>query len=278
MNQGSTQLQTMVAESGLEQTKAQMILAQFTGYFQMAAEWEAKAKVIVVTSIDQKAEMKMARTGRLFLKEKRIAIEKTRKQLKEQALREGKAIDGISNVLKALIAPIEIYLGDQERFAEVERKRLADELQAEEDRKADAERFEAELAMEQERIEKEKAETEARIERERVAAEEQARIEKENQKLRDEARRREESDRRDREAAEAEKRRVDAEHEQELAAERHKAECERREAAERERAVREDAQSKADAERAERARLEEILKNTVKCPHCGESFVLGGGK
>jgi hypothetical protein len=39
--------------------------------------------------------------------------------LKEQALREGKAVDGIANVLKALIVPLEEHLDKQERFVEI---------------------------------------------------------------------------------------------------------------------------------------------------------------
>ena len=84
------------------------MLDNFSDYFKIAAEWEQKAKTIKVVDETQKADMEMARVGRLFLREKRIAIEKKRKELKEQSLREGKAIDGIANVLKAVIVPIEV--------------------------------------------------------------------------------------------------------------------------------------------------------------------------
>jgi len=110
------QLSVIVKESGLEKTKAQVLLDNFSRYFQLAADWEKKAKTIVITDASQTAEMQMARTGRLFLRQKRIVIEKTRKDLKEQSLREGKAIDGIANILKALIIPIEEYLEKQEKF------------------------------------------------------------------------------------------------------------------------------------------------------------------
>lgn len=113
-----TRLTRIVQESGLEKTKAQVLLDNFSNYFNLAAEWEIKAKSIVITDVSQKHEMKMAREGRLELKQKRIEVEKTRKILKEQSLREGKAIDGIANVLKAVIEPIEQYLEVQEKFAE----------------------------------------------------------------------------------------------------------------------------------------------------------------
>src|SRR3990167_460476 len=125
------QLAVIVRESQLEPTKAKYILEKFTEYFDMADEWTIKAKVIVVTKPEQKAEMEMARTGRLFLKEKRVAVEKARKELKEQALREGKAIDGIANVLKALIVPIEEYLEQQERFVEIQKEKKEAETRLE---------------------------------------------------------------------------------------------------------------------------------------------------
>ena len=122
----SNPLEKLVAESGLAPAKGQYILTQFQDYFKIAAEWEHLAKSINVTSADQVEDMKMAREGRLFLKAKRIAVENTRKELKEQSLREGKAIDGIANVLKAVLTPIEEYLDSQEHFVEnQELKRVA---------------------------------------------------------------------------------------------------------------------------------------------------------
>src|SRR3990167_796976 len=175
------QLAVIVKESGLEPSKAAYILENFQSYFEIAAEWEVKAKTLIVTNPYQKAEMEQAREGRLFLREKRIAIENSRKKLKEEALREGKAIDGIANVLKALIVPIEEYLDTQEHFVEIEAKN-----------KEDAHRAEIERRMEEERIAKEKEDAKRseklRIENERLkkeaaekdknAAEERAKQEK----------------------------------------------------------------------------------------------------
>jgi hypothetical protein len=145
------QLEIVVRESGLEQTKAQVILSKFQDYFALAADWENKAKTLIVSSVEQKAEMQMARAGRLFLRDKRLQVEKTRKELKEQALREGKAIDGIANVLKALIEPIESYLEKQERFVEIK--------QAEE---AEQRRIEGERLLQEQEAARAKAEAEER--------------------------------------------------------------------------------------------------------------------
>ncbi len=138
------------------------------------------AKTLVVTNEIQTVIMKL---GRLHLPEKRLAIERTRKELKEQSLREGKAIDGIANVLQALIIPIEEYLGQQENFVQIR----------------EAERAEAK------RIEDERLAEEARIAAEKAEAEERIRIRLENERLRAEAEVREKVLKAEREAAEAAK-------------------------------------------------------------------------
>jgi len=239
-------LQVIVQESGIEETKAQYLLDNFQEYFAIAADWETKAKAIVVTDESQVAEMKMAREGRLFLRQKRIAVEKARKQLKEQALREGKAIDGIANVLKALIVPIEEYLDEQEHFVEIKQ-------QAEEE----ARRLEAEKALR----EKEEAERKAK-------EEEQKRIVAENERLRKEteARQRQlekeraEADeriRKEREAADAKIRKEREAAEAKLAEERRIAE----------------AKAKKEREELEKKLAEERrLASMVTCPACGHVF------
>lgn len=112
------QLITLINENGLDKTKSQVLLDNFSGYFDLAADWERKAKALVITSVEQTAEMKMAGEGRRFLKQKRVAVESTRKQLKEASLREGQTIDAIAKILKNLIEPIEKDLEEKEKFAE----------------------------------------------------------------------------------------------------------------------------------------------------------------
>ncbi len=141
------QLQIIVKDSGLPKTKAEYILEKFQHYFKMAAEWEEKIKTMVVTDVSQTTEMEMARVGRLFLREQRIKIEKSRKELKEDVLREGKVIDGIANVLKALIVPIEEHLDKQEHFVENKAKEEAERKRIEEEQKAEEERIRQEKIL-----------------------------------------------------------------------------------------------------------------------------------
>mgnify|MGYP001563404154 CR=1 FL=1 len=117
----NAEIMTIIQTSGIDKTKAQTLLDKFTGYFDVAAEWERKTKEIIVTDISQVTEMKMAREARLFLGKKRIEVEKTRKILKEESLKEGQIIDSIARILKNLIEPIERELEGKEKFAELKK-------------------------------------------------------------------------------------------------------------------------------------------------------------
>ena len=207
------ELVEIVNASGLEKTKADFILTHFQDYFKIASEWEVKSKTIKVTDASQTTEMGMAKVARKMLSQKRIDIENARKELKEQSLREGKAIDGIANVLRALIVPIEQYLKTQEDFVEIQAAKKAEE-----------DRIEAERKAEEDRIAKEKAE-----------AEERERMRLENERLKKEAEAKEK-------ALEAERRKVAEE----------KAEAERKAKAEQDRlkkeAVEMEAKHKAELE------------------------------
>jgi hypothetical protein len=255
---GNNKLDMIVRDSGLDiqSPKAKALLDQFADYFDIAADWEKKAKILVVTDAGQTAEMKMAREGRLFLREKRIAIERTRKELKEQALCEGKAIDGMANILKALIVPIEEYLEKQEKFVEIKAAEYAAQLKADAETKADADR-----------IAKEKAE-----------AGEREQIRLENERLKKEAAEREKEIAAAEQKAVAEKKKADAV----LAAEKAKAETERKRIdAEREKERQKAADEKAKAEKEHQRKqveLQTMLANIITCPHCGGKLYSDGNK
>jgi len=118
-DQKTNQIAVVAKESGLQPTKVDELLKSFAGYFGQAKELAEAAKSIVVTDESQTDLMIQARESRLKLKAIRVEVEKTRKELKEQSLREGKAIDGVSNLIKALIVPVEEHLEKQEKYAEI---------------------------------------------------------------------------------------------------------------------------------------------------------------
>lgn len=110
--------QVALAVVGLEPSSAAQLRATFDGMLGQIEKWEASAKLINVTSVDQKAEMKMARVSRLALREIRVNVEHERKRLKEDSTRRGKSIDAIANIFKGLIEPLEAHLLEQETFAD----------------------------------------------------------------------------------------------------------------------------------------------------------------
>ncbi len=151
------QLQNIVKEANLEQSKAKFILDKFQNYFEMADDWSKQARAIVVTEKLEVENIKKARELRLQIRDRRIALENTRKELKESSLRESRAIDGISNVLKALLIPIEEHLDKQENYAKHREKEAEDKRRAEIERKMEEERLakEQEDAKEKEKLKEE---------------------------------------------------------------------------------------------------------------------------
>jgi DNA repair exonuclease SbcCD ATPase subunit len=242
----ANKLATLVGESGLTSAKATILLEKFQDFFTAAATWEVRASQIVVTDASQRELMAEARNGRLELKGKRNDIERERKRLKEESLRESKAIDGIANVLKALIVPIEEHLERQERFVEIQEAARQAEIAA---ANAEAERL---------RLEEE----------EKAKAAEQERLRAENEQLKAEAEEREKAAAEERRQAEAALKSAQEETEKQARIAR---EREAKLLAEKEQAER---QTKAATEAA-RIAEEKRLAAEVTCPNCGHKFVPG---
>jgi len=127
----NNQLVQVVKNAGLEENKVDSLLKSFSTYFNEAKIIAEEAKNILVTDESQIDLMQKARENRLQLKEIRINAEKTRVTLKEQSLREGRAIDGVNNLIKALIAPVEEHLERQEKFAEMKEKARLESIYSE---------------------------------------------------------------------------------------------------------------------------------------------------
>lgn len=276
----------LTIEPGLEQDTQQSLLTAFQGFYQSADEWRAKALSIQITRPDQIREMKLARETRLALREIRIKADKRRKEMKEDSLRRGKAIDGAFNMLAHAIEPLERHLLEQEQFInrmEEERKaklkieredalrpftdvtlyQLGEMDEAtfnqllETNRLGYAARQEAAKKAEAERIERERIEAEERAKREAAEAAERARIKAENERLKAEREAAEIAARAEREAAQAEARRIAEETRKEREAIEAKAKAEREAAAaqaRKEREAREAAEAALKAKEAEEQR------------------------
>lgn len=224
--------------------EADHLVGIFNPYLEEAKGWVEQAKTINIVDENQVDDILKARELRLNLKKVRTSVENRRKELKEDSLRRGKAIDGFANILKMLIEPVEDHLEKQEKFVELQIKARKEQIES--DRKAELEKVgtdssfydlkempqatfeqllataqqtytlkkEAERKAEDDRIAKEQAEAEERIkvkaEAERLA-QEARKMEEEQAKIRAE-REQFEREKRDKEEAEArEKARLEAE-------------------------------------------------------------------
>jgi hypothetical protein len=251
---------------GLAPQTVSLITEGFGQFYQRADELRTKAASIVVTSPEDKDAIRDAREYRLALKNIRVGADKTRKAMKEDSLRLGRAIDGAYNMLEHAIKPLETYLEDQEKIAErleaerlqnLRETRLAALKEADPDHIPSGDvaayfdaHFEKVLGdvrdLRKLRQEWEQREEQERIERERKEAEERERIRLENERLKAEAAAREAEMQAERERVAKERALAEAK----AAAERRaleEAACKEREAAE----------AKAKAEAAARAKAEE---------------------
>jgi hypothetical protein len=248
----------VIQENKLEEATSKSLQDHFLPFFDQAKEWKERAEGLIVTDVNQTREMKMAREARLALREIRVNANKTRKALKEDSLRYGRAVQGVYNVIEYLIKPIEQHLYDQEKFAEIKEAERKAELKVfrEDELSAFSEfvPFGVNLSempeddynkllngarlQFQQKIEAEKKAEAERIAKEKAEAEERERIRKENERLRKEAEQRE----------------------KELAEERAKAEAERKAAEEKAKKEREAQEAILAEERAAKARLEAEIK------------------
>jgi hypothetical protein len=121
-------IDAIIKKSSMGPGQANVILSQFSKYFKTVEEWKEKALAVIVTGEEDKDSMKVAREGRLFLKNIRCTIENRRVELKEESRRRVELIDGIAKVLKEAIEPLEAHLETQEKYPEVQRIKRLNEL------------------------------------------------------------------------------------------------------------------------------------------------------
>lgn len=271
----TVEFEIVPSADGLEPTAKRSLELAFSGFFSEAAKWKSQAETIT--------DPKLARTARLEIKNLRVAAEKKRKELKEDSLRMGKAIDGANNILLAMIVPIEKSLEDIEKQEE---RRLAAELAelvrirtemllpfidpsmplpnvgAMTQEQFDAALDDAKLLTEMKAEAARKAEAE-RLEREAAEARERVRIAAENDRLKQEAEAREKVMESERKAAAAKQ----TELEEAARKERERVESESKAAAEKARKEREEIEAKAKAEReaaAETSRKERLARENAE--------------
>lgn len=123
-------LVTFINQKNVDVELRDNLIKSFQNFYDQVEEWKKKAEGIKITSIDQVREMQIARNARLAFKDLRINVDKVRKELKDEYLRKCQIIDGIAKIITDSITPIEDYLKEQEKFAEIQAQKIKDELKA----------------------------------------------------------------------------------------------------------------------------------------------------
>lgn len=193
---------TLVGEFHIGDVDARSIRSSFAPFVIEARSLVEQARGIIVTSADQKTQI--AQSAELYkrLQKLRTSADKTRKELKENSLRMGKAIDGAFNILLAGISPEENRLKAQAEFvkrqAEARRQALIVDrdaqlrgVNADPTKYALGDMTDAQFATllaektkeRDEAIERERAEREERKAQEAAAAAERQRLRQDNERL-----------------------------------------------------------------------------------------------
>jgi colicin import membrane protein len=261
----TNQLAEAISSGSLTPTSAAELLAAFQPHFNAAMVLRAESAAIIVTDATQVTEIKQARAKRLALAKIRVDAEKTRKAMKEESLKTGRAIDKVASVIESITEPEEARLLEMEKIAEraeaarkaavkASRETLLAPFQIETGyyQLADMPEEAFQSLLNSTRIAHEaKIEAARKVEADRLAAE-AARVERErvmaaeNERLRLEAIEREK-------AAQAERAKADAERK----AAEEKARKEREAIEAKARAEREKLEAQASAEREARQKIEE---------------------
>ena len=265
----------------IEKSKAEKIKATFEPMAKMLLEFEKAFKE--VTSEAEKEITKdvtiKAKRLRIDIGKVRINTEKARIAEKEEYLRAGKAIDGVSNILKWAVIDKENKLKEIEDHFELQETRRLEKLQVErvgkllkyvedaEDRNLSGMEndvwqayFTTKKKEYDDRIATEKQAEIDRIAKEKAEAAERVRIRKENELLKKEAEEKEKQRRKDAAKAEAERKALEEKARKEREASEAKLRIEREAKAKLEAELKAKAEADEKAKREERERIEAELK------------------
>jgi hypothetical protein len=112
-------LTSLIKESGLDAARSKSLLENFGNLFDLASEWKKKAAELVITDPSQTDLIAQAKDAHAVIKDKRLAVEKKHKEVKESPLRECQALDNIKRKLLELLDPIEEDLKQKKDFIKI---------------------------------------------------------------------------------------------------------------------------------------------------------------
>lgn len=153
----------------------QMELTRFSPTDAAIAELAKAYLPLTISGVDDAAGYEAVHQARMDVKGKRVEIEKTRKELKADAIAFGRKVDDAAKRLTTLLRPIESHLLQEEKAIDDEKDRIknAARLKAEEAAKAEAAAEEAERKAAQEAEEAKLREEREKLDADRKAMEEE---------------------------------------------------------------------------------------------------------
>ena len=214
-----TELAVVVEQSGIEKSKGEIISKTLGEFFRKAKEWNATIESLVINDISETGKMKMAKEGRLSLKNQRLAAKKlvddARVAVKSKMadyvledklwLKSFQMIEATFKNLESKLHEKEKYAErkEAERLAEIERGRIHElmpynefcqiefmDLKGMSDEDFKTQFDKAKKMFDLDKAEKERIENE-RIAKEKAESKERERVRLENEKLKQEAEERE---------------------------------------------------------------------------------------
>jgi hypothetical protein len=205
-----TELTVFVEKSGIEKSKGSAITESLNVFFAKAQEWDSIISGIVINDISETGKMRMAREGRLTLKNLRLDSDKVVKAKRDEIkyrmandLLEDKLWLKAGQMVEAVYKNLETKLEEKEKFAERKEQDRKEKIRNERIQKlAEYPEFDPQFTdllnisdesftqlvsglqiAKDKRIADEKAAEEARIKKEKEEAAERERIRVENEKL-----------------------------------------------------------------------------------------------
>jgi len=120
----------LAEERGLDLNRVETLMQAYGDNYAEVLQLADGFDSIVIEDVNDAAGMASARKARLAIRQVRIDTENKRIQLKADSLREGKAIDGMANIIKDIAEPAEKHLQLQEDYAKVVEQKRLDDLKA----------------------------------------------------------------------------------------------------------------------------------------------------
>ncbi len=113
-------IKSAIENSGLSIQKSEILSSKFSSIINVIEDWKIKSSELIINDESQTAEIMTAKEGYKYIKNIRIDIEKTRKALKDDSLKEGRAIDSVAKLLTDEISPLEVELEQKAKFIEIQ--------------------------------------------------------------------------------------------------------------------------------------------------------------